>query len=64
MNTSETICAVIYTTLGVLLGIRAAIGGVRLDLAECALVVGVVLVTVGTIKLISSMKGGNHNEFI
>ena len=64
MNTSETICTVIYTTLGVLLGIRAAIGGVRLDWAECALVVGVVLVTVGTIKLISSMKGGNHNEFV
>ena len=64
MNTSETICAVIYTTLGVLLGIRAAIGGGRLDWAECALVVGVVLITVGTIKLISSMKGGNHNEFV
>lgn len=58
MNTSETICAVIYTTLGVLLGIRAAIGGVRLDWAECALVVGVVLVTVGTIKLFHSSKEG------
>ena len=56
---NETMFAVLITMTGVLLGIYAAEGGVRLDWPETALVAGVVLITVGIIKFIA---GGTKNE--
>ena len=47
---------------GVLLGIKAAMGGIRLDWAEVALVAGVVLITLGIRGIFT--KGGNEDEFI
>ena len=59
----DTLFATIITMIGVLLGIKAVYGGIRLDWPETILVVGIVLVTVGTMKLFQSMKGGFDNEF-
>lgn len=60
----DTLFATFVTMTGVMLGIRAVYGGVRLDWAETALIAGVVLITVGTIKFFQSMKGGNENELV
>ena len=46
--------------VGVLLGIKAAMGGIRLDWAEVFLVTGVVLITLGVRGL---FKGGIEDEF-
>ena len=59
----DTLFATIMTMIGVLLGIKAVYGGIRLDWPETILVVGIVLVTVGTMKLFQNMKGGFDNEF-
>lgn len=56
----DTLFATIMTMIGVLLGIKAVYGGIRLDWPETILVVGIVLVTVGTMKLFQSMKGGTE----
>lgn len=53
----DTLSAALVTMTGVLLGIKAVYGGIRLDWPETALVVGAVLVTVGIIKLAGTMKG-------
>ena len=60
----DTLFATILTMIGVLLGIKAVYGGIRLDWPETILVVGIVLVTVGTMKLFQSMKGGTQDESI
>ena len=59
----DTLLAMILTMVGVLCGIRAALGGIRLDAQECVLVVGVVLVTVGCVKLFQTLEGGSNDEF-
>ena len=59
----DTLLAALVSMTGVLLAIKAVYGGIRLDAQECFLVVGIVLVTVGTMKLFQSMKGGFDNEF-
>lgn len=59
---NDVLFSAFLTLTGVLLGIKAAMGGVRLDWAEVALVGGVVLITIGAVKLFQTMKGGN-NEF-
>lgn len=46
--------------VGVLLGIKAAMGGIRLDWPEVVLVAGVVLITLGIRGL---FKGGIKDEF-
>ena len=56
----DTLFATIMTMIGVLLGIKAVYGGIRLDWPETILVVGIVLVTMGTTKLFQSMKGGTE----
>ena len=56
----DTLFATLLTMIGVLLGIKAVYGGIRLDWPETILVVGIVLVTVGTMKLFQSMKGGTE----
>ena len=58
----DTLFATVITMIGVLLGIKAVYGGIRLDWPETILVVGIVLVTVGTMKLFQGMKGGNEND--
>lgn len=60
----DTLFATVITMIGVLLGIKAVYGGIRLDWPETILVVGIVLVTVGTMKLFQSMKGGTQDESI
>ena len=59
---NDTLFSAVLTMTGVLLGIKAAMGGVRLDWAEVVLVGGVVLITVGIIKLFNSTKGGADND--
>lgn len=59
---NDTLFSAVLTMTGVLLGIKAAMGGVRLDWAEVVLVGGVILITVGVIKLFNSMKGGAEDE--
>ena len=59
---NDVLFSAFLTLTGVLLGIKAAMGGIRLDWAEVALVAGVVLITLG-IRGIST-KGGNEDEFI
>ena len=59
-----TLFATVITMIGVLLGIKAVYGGIRLDWPETILVVGIVLVTVGTMKLFQTMKGGTQDESI
>ena len=56
----DTLFATLITMTGVLLGIKGAMGGVRLDAQECVLVGGVVLVTVGCMKLFQTIKGGTE----
>ena len=56
----DTLFSLVVTMIGVLFGIRAAMGGIRLDWAECVLVGGVVLMTVGCVKLFYTLKGGNE----
>lgn len=49
--------SVILTILGVVLGIYAAEGGVRLDWPETALVVGIALVTAGVVNFNGAIGG-------
>ena len=56
----DTLFATLITMTGVLLGSKGAMGGVRLDAQECVLVGGVVLVTVGCMKLFQTIKGGTE----
>lgn len=58
----DTLFATLLTMIGVVLGIKAVYGGIRLDWPETVLVVGIVLVTVGTVKLFQSIKGGQEND--
>jgi len=57
---NDVLFSAFLTLVGVLCGIKAAIGGITLDWAECVLVVGVVLITLGVKGL---FKGGNDHEF-
>ena len=57
---NDVLFSAFLTLTGVLLGIKAAMGGIRLDWAEVALVAGVVLITLGVRGL---FKGGYHDEF-
>jgi type IV secretory pathway VirB2 component (pilin) len=58
----DALFATLITMIGVLLGIKAVYGGIRLDWPETVLVVGIVLITVGAMKLFQTIKGGNDNE--
>ena len=58
----DTLFATLLTMIGVVLGIKAVYGGIRLDWPETVLVVGIVLVTVGTVKFFQSIKGGQEND--
>ena len=58
----DTMFAALVSLTGVLLAIRAVYHGIRLDVQECVLIAGVVLVTVGTVKLFQAMKGENEND--
>ena len=58
----DTLFATIMTMIGVLLGIKAVYGGIRLDWPETVLVVGIVFITVGAVKLFQSIKGGQEND--
>ena len=58
----DTLFATVITMIGVILGIKAVYGGIRLDWPETVLVVGIVLVTVGTVKFFQSIKGGQEND--
>lgn len=60
----DTLFSALISMTGVLLAIKAAYGGIRMDWPEMVLVAGVVLVTVGTIKLFQSIKGGETDELI
>ena len=55
---NEMITSIIYTMLGVIAGIYAVYGGLRMDWPETALVIGAVLVAVGIMKLIKAGEGG------
>jgi hypothetical protein len=59
---NDVLFSAFLTLTGVLLGIKAAMGGIRLDWAEVALVAGVVLITLGVRGIFT--KGGNEDEFI
>lgn len=59
---NDVLFSAFLTLTGVLLGIEAAMGGIRLDWAEVALVAGVVLITLGIRGIFT--KGGNEDEFI
>jgi hypothetical protein len=59
---NDVLFSAFLTLTGVLLGIKAAMGGIRLDWAEVALVAGVVLITLGIRGIFT--KGGNEDEFI
>ena len=61
---NDTLFATLITMTGVLLGIKAVYGGIRLDWPETVLVVGAVLVTVGITKMFHSTKGENEDELI
>ena len=58
----DTLFATLLTMIGVVLGIKAVYGGIRLDWPETILVAGVVLATVGTVKFFQSIKGGQEND--
>ena len=58
----DTLFATVLTMMGVLLAIKAVYGGIRLDWPETILVTGIVLVTVGTVKLFNTMKGGQEDD--
>ena len=58
----DTLFAALVSMVGVLLAIKAVYGGIRLDWPETVLVVGIVLVTVGTVKFFQSIKGGQEND--
>lgn len=60
----DALFATLITMIGVLLGIKAVYGGIRMDWPETVLVVGIVLITVGAMKLFQTIKGGNDNEFL
>ena len=60
----DTLFATVITMIGVILGIKAVYGGVRLDWPETILVAGIVLITVGTVKLFQTIKGGETDELI
>ena len=60
----DTLFSAVITMIGVVCGIRAVYGGVRLDWAETALIAGVVMITIGVIKLFQTMKGENEDELI
>lgn len=60
--TNDTLFATVLTMTGVLLAIKAVYGGIRLDWPETILVAGIVLVTVGTVKLFNTMKGGQEDD--
>ena len=60
--TNDTLFAAVLTLTGVLLAIKAVYGGIRLDWPETILVAGIVLVTVGTVKLFNTMKGGQEDD--
>ena len=59
----DTLFATLLTMIGVVLGIKAVYGGVRLDWPETILVAGIVLITVGTVKLFQTIEGGQNDEF-
>lgn len=59
---NDVLFSAFLTLTGVLLGIKAAMGGIRLDWAEVALVASVVLITLGIRGIFT--KGGNEDEFI
>lgn len=59
----DTLFALLITMTGVLLGIKAVYGGIRLDWPETILVAGIVLITVGTVKLFQAMKGEEHADY-
>lgn len=59
---NDALFSAVLTMTGVLLGIKAAMGGVRLDWAECLLVGGIVLITVGCIQFYNAMKGGQKDD--
>lgn len=59
---NDVLFSAFLTLTGVLLGIKAAMGGIRLDWAEVALVAGVVLITLGIRGIFT--KGGDEDEFI
>ena len=59
---NDVLFSAFLTLTGVLLVIKAAMGGIRLDWAEVALVAGVVLITLGIRGIFT--KGGNEDEFI
>jgi hypothetical protein len=59
---NDVLFSAFLTLTGVLLGIKAAMGGIRLDWAEVALVAGVVLITLGIRGIFT--KGGNEDEFV
>ena len=58
---NDTLLSAVITMIGVVLGIYAAEGGVRLDWPETALVAGVVLVTIGIIKFTQITKGEEND---
>jgi len=60
--TSDLMFAGFLTMTGVLLGIYAAESNVRLDWPETALVAGVVLVTVGVIKLLREVSKDEQSD--
>ena len=60
----DTLFSTVITMIGVILGIKAVYGGVRLDWPETILVTGIVLITVGTVKLFQTIKGGETDELI
>lgn len=60
--TNDTLFSTVLSMIGVLLAIKAVYGGVRLDWPETILVAGIVLVTVGTVKLFNTMKGGQEDD--
>jgi hypothetical protein len=59
---NDVLFSAFIALVGVLCGIKAAMGGIRLDWAEVALVAGVVLITLGIRGIFT--KGGNEDEFI
>lgn len=60
----NTLFSTLISMTGVLLAIKAVYGGIRLDWPETVLVVGIVLITVGAMKLFQTIKGGETDELI
>lgn len=64
MNSNTIVLSTFLTMTGVLMGIKAVYGGVRLDWPETVLIAGVVCITVGIVELIkhTNIKEGEENE--